>query len=164
MKKAGKKEILQRLINIFSKYENVSTLVKEEAEVLFGPDDDKCLLLQYVKKILEKEKETKISQIRKFFGHIRNLEVAWMDKPAKKGIDKSDLAELRKFMVFIRYAIGRGYLDPTLKDFFSALLQRVHTYEDFRYFVDIFEALVAYYVYLSSIKEEKKRRKPVRAR
>ena len=161
MKKAGKKEILQKLINIFSKYENVSTLVREEAEVLFGPDDNKCLLLQYVKEILG---TVKITQIRKFFSHIRNLEVVWADKPASKEIDKSDLVELRKFMMFVRYAIGRKYLDPSLKDFFSVLIQRIHTYEDFRRFVDIFEALVAYYVYLSTVEERRPRRPLPRVR
>ena len=161
MKKAGKKEILQKLINIFSKYKNISTLVKEEAEVLFGPDDNKCLLLQYVREILG---TVNITQIRRFFSHIRNLEVAWMDKPAMKELDKSDLVELRKFMMFIRYAIGRKYLDPSLKDFFSVLIQRIYTYEDFRRFVDIFEALIAYYMYLSTVEKKKRAKKPIRAR
>ncbi len=76
------------------------------------------------------------SQLRKFFGEVKRIEMQY---------NPSDVAMLNPLLA---YAVGRDEGKTKIKDFqveISKAISEVKNEEDFKNFVQIFEAIVAYH-------------------
>lgn len=76
------------------------------------------------------------SQLRKFFGEVKRIEMQY---------NASDVAMLNHLLA---YAVGRDEGKTKIKDFqmeISKAISEVKNEEDFKNFVQIFEAIVAYH-------------------
>lgn len=76
------------------------------------------------------------SQLRKFFGEVKRIEMQY---------NASDVAMLNPLLA---YAVGRDEGKTKIKDFqveISKAISAITTEKEFKNFVDIFEAIVAYH-------------------
>lgn len=76
------------------------------------------------------------SQLRKFFGEVKRIEMQY---------NPSDVAMLNPLLA---YAVGRDEGKTKIKDFqveISKAISAITTEKEFKNFVDIFEAIVAYH-------------------
>jgi CRISPR-associated protein Csm2 len=82
--------------------------------------------------------ELTTSQLRKFFGEVKRQQA--------KGFDKSDIILLKPKLA---YAVGRnGKGESRIKQFYFVIanaVDQVKDMEDFKRFIKIFEAIVAYH-------------------
>lgn len=87
--------------------------------------------------------DMKFTQIRKFFGHIKKIETA--EIKGKKDDETFDLTKLYLLMPELAYGYGRGVIS---KDFYevmkTCLTGKVKIVKDFRSFVDLLTAVIAY--------------------
>lgn len=79
------------------------------------------------------------NQLRKFFGEVKRQQM--------QGFNDSDFVMLKPKLA---YAVGRasGIRNPKIKDFYvvmSDAIDKVHNEKEFRNFIQIFEAIVAYH-------------------
>jgi CRISPR-associated protein Csm2 len=79
------------------------------------------------------------TQLRKFFGEVKRIEM-----------NEFDLSEFIMLNPLLAYATGREKEETKLKDFqeqMSTAIREVKDEKDFKNFVNIFEAIVAYHKY-----------------
>lgn len=79
------------------------------------------------------------NQLRKFFGEVKRQQM--------QGFNDSDFVMLKPKLA---YAVGRAssIRNPKIKDFYivmSDAIDKVHSEKEFRNFIQIFEAIVAYH-------------------
>lgn len=82
------------------------------------------------------KKAMSTSQLRKFFGEVKRIEMQY---------NPSDVAMLNPLLA---YAVGRDEGKTKIKDFqveISKAISAITTEKEFKNFVDIFEAIVAYH-------------------
>lgn len=84
------------------------------------------------------------SQLRKFFGELKNLE-------ANTSVENFNVAKIKMMKPKLAYAVGREKSpDPKIKDLyieFSRAIDAISEYSHFKNFVQLFEAVVAYHKY-----------------
>ena len=80
----------------------------------------------------------KPTQLRKLFHELRKLQYQR---------DQSIRLNLLKLIPYLAYAKGRELIDDEFYSFSKELILKVENQEDFKIFVDIFEAIVAYHRY-----------------
>ncbi|MEW6616518.1 MAG: type III-A CRISPR-associated protein Csm2 [Thermodesulfobacteriota bacterium] len=88
-------------------------------------------------------KKMKVTQLRKFFGHIKKIQTKYKGKTTDK-VDKSDLFLL---MPELAYALGRELIS---KDFYELMKislspEKISTVKDFNCFVNFLSAVLAYH-------------------
>lgn len=77
------------------------------------------------------------NQLRKFFGEVKRQQM--------KGYDKTDFVLLKPKLA---YAVGRTKGESKIKDFYEVMsiaIDEVKSEKDFKNFIKIFEAIVAYH-------------------
>ncbi len=132
----NKKIPTEELTNITS----TSVEFAKEFGKYLGEDDQ---VDRFGRSISAKNKLT-TNQLRKFFGEVKRLQM--------QGFDKSSLIMLKPKLA---YAVGRANKDsnannpqPKINDFYiviSDAIDKVHNEKEFRNFIQIFEAIVAYH-------------------
>ena len=90
------------------------------------------------------KKKMKVTQLRKFFGHIKKIQAKYKGKPAEDQINKSDIFLL---MPELAYALGRELISKNFYDLMKLSLdsQKISTAKDFNCFVDFLSAVLAYH-------------------
>jgi|LQYC01.1.fsa_nt_gi CRISPR type III-A-associated protein Csm2 len=91
-----------------------------------------------------KDKEMKTTQLRKFFGHIKKLE---LETKGKKLTDQFESSKLHLIMPELAYALGRKLISADFYDLMKKSLSsgKIKTVGDFRRFVDFLSAVLAYH-------------------
>ncbi len=91
------------------------------------------------------------TQLRKFFGELKNIE-------ANTSSISFNLAKIKMIKPKLAYAVGREKSDnPKIKDLyieFEQAINAISKYEHFKNFVQLFEAVVAYHKYYENHKEK----------
>lgn len=91
-------------------------------------------------KYLATPKEVKTTQIRRFFGEIKRIQM--------KGYEKVE-SDFRLLQPKLAYAVGRFKKEsPKIQDFYNIIvdgINRVHSDEQFKNFIKVFEAIVAFH-------------------
>lgn len=116
---------------------SVSVAFAEDFGTYLGTDDRET---NYDKN--GRSKDVKISklttsQLRKFFGEVKRQQMV--------GYDKSDFILLKPKLA---YAVGRADKNSKIRDFYEVLapaIDMVSNEKEFRNFIKIFEAIVAYH-------------------
>jgi|GEM_PF-2298146 len=98
-----------------------------------------------------KTREIKTNQIRKFYDKVRSLEQK-LEKVKLSSQQESEINEQARIGVLslkplLAYAVGRQRSLKDLADILDAAISRVYDYEDFKKFVELFQAIVAYHKY-----------------
>lgn len=90
------------------------------------------------------KKTMKITQLRKFFGHIKKIQAKYKGKSADTSIEKSDIFLL---MPELAYALGRNLISKKFYELMKLSLdpQKISKVKDFNCFVDFLSAVLAYY-------------------
>lgn len=93
----------------------------------------------------EIHKDVATSQIRKFYERIRRLE------QEVKQAETRDPAEIKRRLILLKpllaYAVGRNKKLGYLSDIIFTAIDRTNDEEDFKSFVEFFQAIVAYHRY-----------------
>lgn len=89
-------------------------------------------------------KKMKVTQLRKFFGHIKKIQAKYKGKSADTNVDKKDLFLL---MPELAYALGRELISKNFYDLMKLSLnsQKISIVKDFNCFVDFLSAVLAYH-------------------
>jgi len=102
---------------------------------------------------LENKNKNKITQIRKFYDEV----IFFYDQV--KTADEENFQRLLPFSKMIRakvyYAKGRDLITPAFQEFIEKCLDEVKTKEDFKVFMNFFEAFMGFYRYFEETKKSK---------
>lgn len=97
-----------------------------------------------------KRGKNKISQIRKFYDAILNLDNSLH---SMEGDVNENFKKLLPYLKILRplafYSLGRDHITPLFKDFIEECLENVKDYKDFKVLKTFFEAFMGYYRYFS---------------
>lgn len=106
--------------------------------------EDYALENKIADKIARAKGDMKITQIRKFFGHIKKIES--IDLKNKKDGDEFDLAKLYLLMPELAYSLGRGVINREFYDVMKLCLgsNKIKVVSDFKRFVELLTAVIAY--------------------
>lgn len=90
----------------------------------------------------------KFNQIRKFFGHVKNLESMIKGKKGSDNIDPEFKRELDLLIPELVYGVARDVVDEKFYRVMELCIrQKIKTFEDFERFVEFLTAIIAYYKY-----------------
>ncbi|MCX7733150.1 MAG: type III-A CRISPR-associated protein Csm2 [bacterium] len=90
----------------------------------------------------------KFNQIRKFFGHVKNLESKIKGKKGSEKIDPEFKRELDLLIPELVYGVARDVVDEKFYRVMEVCIrQKIKTFEDFERFVEFLTAIIAYYKY-----------------
>lgn len=94
--------------------------------------------------IAQRRGDMKFTQIRKFFGEIKRIEKKNRNKRLDESVDKTDIFLL---LPELAYGFGRKVISREFYEVMKTCLtgERIKTVADFRRFVDLLTAIVAYY-------------------
>jgi len=100
---------------------------------------------------MTKNSGVKTSQIRKFYNSVRSLEQK-LDKiklsnQLEERINEQVRIGVLSLKPLLAYAVGRQTQLRDLAEVLIAAINRVYDYEDFKKFVELFQAIVAYHKY-----------------
>lgn len=86
----------------------------------------------------------KVTQLRKFFGHIKQIEAKIKGKKNEETFDPTHLYIL---MPELAYALGRNLISQDFYELMKICLspKKIKTIGDFRRFVEFFSAILAYH-------------------
>lgn len=86
----------------------------------------------------------KVTQLRKFFGHIKQIQAKYK---GKKDDDKVEKGELYLLMPELAYALGRNLISKNFYELMKTSLnsEKIPTVKDFNCFVDFLSAVLAYH-------------------
>ena len=86
----------------------------------------------------------KVTQLRKFFGHIKQIQAKYK---GKKDDDKVEKGELYLLMPELAYALGRNLISKNFYELMKISLssEKIPTVKDFNRFVDFLSAVLAYH-------------------
>jgi len=110
------------------------------------PVDSAKLIDSYANKIgSELSSELKAAQIRNIFGKVRQIERSWALQSDDAEQARSALRDLILLKSKLRYQAERNEEVKGLAALLSRGIDLVETREQFQYFVDFFEAILAYH-------------------
>jgi len=117
--------------------EGLSTLSKLQP-------DDYALEGGIADTIAGKKGEMKFTQIRKFFGHIKKIEIG--ELKGKKYTDTIDATKLYLLMPELAYGVGRGVISREFYDVMKICLggNKIKGVADFKRFIELLTAVIAY--------------------
>jgi CRISPR-associated protein Csm2 len=131
------------IIDVLEELENLSpgNGRKKSLSDFLKPEDyakKNGIAYKYAKKLRNK---IKINQIRTIFDSIRDLE-----RSSKYGVNDS-----KKYLLLtqVAYAVGRDVVPKSFYEFINFCIERIDTKEDVKTFVRLFEAIIAYFKFLS---------------
>lgn len=88
-------------------------------------------------------KKMKVTQLRKFFGHIKKIHMKYKGEKVDKEIDKSELYLL---LPELAYALGRDLISPNFYELMKVSLgSKIRNVSDFNRFVEFLSAILAYH-------------------
>ena len=119
--------------------ENLETLSRLKPE-------DYALETGMADTIASKSKEDmKFTQIRKFFGHIKKIEVT--EIKGKKDTDTIEKNKLYLLLPELAYGVGRKVVNKEFYDVMKICLSgnKMKTVADFRRFIELLTAVIAYH-------------------
>lgn len=95
-------------------------------------------------RIAEKKGKMKFTQIRKFFGHIKEIE---KKIKGKKDDSPIDVSELYMLMPELAYGYGREVVSKEFYDVMKICIagKKIQTVKDFNRFVELLTAVIAYH-------------------
>jgi CRISPR type III-A-associated protein Csm2 len=87
--------------------------------------------------------EMKFTQLRKFFGHIKEIETTKIR--GKKDSDQIDKSDIYLLMPELAYGVGRKVLTKYFYEIMKVCIEKIRTVKDFKRFVELLSAVIAYY-------------------
>ena len=90
------------------------------------------------------KKKMKVTQLRKFFGHIKKIQLKYKGEQADKKVDKSEFYLL---LPELAYALGRDLISRNFYELMKMSLgsSKIEEVKDFNRFVDFLSAVLAYH-------------------
>jgi CRISPR type III-A-associated protein Csm2 len=99
---------------------------------------------------LLRRKEMKFTQLRKFFGELKGIEM----EVKKESFDPlKHRPKLLMLMPELAYGVGRRVVSKEFYDIMKICIEKIKNKDDFEKFVEFLTAIIAYYKFLEEVEE-----------
>lgn len=92
----------------------------------------------------DRKKPITSSQLRRFYGDVKNLEMRWDNSSDKEKAFRDILPMIKLLKAKAAYACGRGTVPVTFKYWIWDNVERINGIKDFKAFLLYFEAVVGF--------------------
>jgi CRISPR type III-A-associated protein Csm2 len=134
----GRNNSLEKIMQDLKNLSSMGELTPEK----FAPQNG----IAYQIAELLRRKEMKFTQLRKFFGELKGIEME-----VKKG--SFDRSKLLILMPELAYGVGRKVVSKEFYDIMKICIEKIKNKDDFEKFVEFLTAIIAYYKFLEEVKE-----------
>lgn len=93
---------------------------------------------------LDQKASIKSSQLRKFYGDVKNLEQIWINQQKSETAFLGILPQIKMLKAKVAYARGRGVVPQDFEYWLSEHVDSIATQQDFTAFLLHFEAVVGF--------------------
>ena len=101
------------------------------------------LVVRYNDRI-DQRNSIKSSQLRKFYGDVKSLELTWSNQQKSDAAFLGILPQIKMLKAKVAYAKGRGVVPQSFVDWINENVDQINKPDDFKAFLLHFEAVVGF--------------------